>query len=389
MPLVDYDSSSGDDSSSSASGRRTDPEVTGPRPAKKRKTLRDSRGREGIAADLPPLPSSFHDLYASTVRVSTADDPALHQGRKRQIPHVAGNWPTHVYIEWHPSSAEHTLLTSLLDQLDSKIRACPDSAQPFRLSSFLTSDLGAPLPLHISLSRPISLSTAQKDDYLARLRDAVVGSSVRPFELEIRSLDWHRTHESERSFLVLRVAAPRPRGSGPGGGGGGQTRASGPSAAHGHSGDNIELATLLHRSNAVAKAFDQPALYAFATVKESAPPSSGSPAPASATTESKPVKDDDSTTTSAAATTRTDVESAFHISLAWSFSAPTPELSRVTSEVCSSPALLAGIQEMRVNVDGVKVKIGNVVTHLELRRAGGVAAAAAAFGADGRSLFGF
>jgi hypothetical protein len=84
MALVDY-SSSDEDGSTSAKDH--------PAPNLKRK--RDDE----TSSDLPPLPSKFHDLYASTTRISTRDDPSLHGGRKRVIPHIEGNWPTHLYIE--------------------------------------------------------------------------------------------------------------------------------------------------------------------------------------------------------------------------------------------------------------------------------------------------
>lgn len=81
MSLVQYSSSD------SESGSSSPPRKKVARPAPTNST------------SLPPLPASFHSLYASSTRVSTKDDPSLHAGRKRAIPHVEGNWPTHLYLE--------------------------------------------------------------------------------------------------------------------------------------------------------------------------------------------------------------------------------------------------------------------------------------------------
>lgn len=86
MALVQYSDSESDTED-------VDQGLSTPRPAKR--IRRDAPP----TSSLPPLPTAFHDLYASSTRVSVRDDPSLHGGRKRVIPHVEGNWPTHIYLE--------------------------------------------------------------------------------------------------------------------------------------------------------------------------------------------------------------------------------------------------------------------------------------------------
>jgi U6 snRNA phosphodiesterase len=86
-PLVDYPSSDSD------AGPDPDPPRSAPRARDKQQT------NDAVARPPPPLPAAFHALYPTAARPSTSDDPALHEGRTRQLPHTPGVWPTHVYIE--------------------------------------------------------------------------------------------------------------------------------------------------------------------------------------------------------------------------------------------------------------------------------------------------
>ncbi|KAK0734245.1 U6 snRNA phosphodiesterase Usb1, partial [Lasiosphaeria miniovina] len=278
---------------------------------------------------LPPLPAAFHDLYASTVRTSTRDDPSLHQGRLRQNPHVVGNWPSHLYAEWHPAAPTHAALAAALAALQERVTAAilprtggDERAAPTAISNFLTSDLGAPQPLHISLSRPLALATADKDGFLERVHAAVAGSGVAPFPLRCRGVEWHRTSESGRSFLVLRV----------------QTSP--------NNNPNPELTTLLRRCNGVARHFGQPELYQWA-------------GGGSGEVQSDHGAEEEKSAPAA-------LGRAFHVSIAWTFAPPTAELEQLTAAVFEELQQSAAIQPLVIRVDGIKAKIGNVVTHVPL-----------------------
>lgn len=84
----------------------SDNEEQSEKPIKKRKlSSHDTAAQD--AAPPPPLPAAFRDLYSSTVRLSNSDNPELHGGRKRIIPHVQGNWNAHVYLECTFISPSH------------------------------------------------------------------------------------------------------------------------------------------------------------------------------------------------------------------------------------------------------------------------------------------
>ncbi|KAK5992458.1 U6 snRNA phosphodiesterase 1 [Cladobotryum mycophilum] len=310
MALVNYSSSS----PSSASNSEDEQESPAPEPPAKRlksKPLDDSGSRTAPEravpaapeSELPPLPPAFHDLYASTVRQSVVDDPSLHQGRKRQIPHVVGNWPSHLYIEWHPTRAQYDVLVQLVNQVDKAL------GRGLQLHNFLTSDLGAPLPLHISLSRPIALSTSNKDEYLDKVSSAIRNCRAGVFSVTPRRLAWYRSPDSNRTFLILQVASKAEE----------RLMAS----------PNPELVALLTACNDVSMRFDQPVLYQ----------------------ENKHESADD----------------AFHISIGWALGLPVDEVTLKALEPFEAKQFRQ-VQSWKIEVSGVKAKVGNVVSHIALAK---------------------
>ncbi|KAL1752440.1 hypothetical protein FB107DRAFT_219936 [Schizophyllum commune] len=195
--LVDYAGS--DDNSSDSSSEE--------KPHTKKKS-RTSSTHEPSSSTSPPSatqptsrPRKLPSLAPSITGPVHVDNPALHQGRIRSVPHVDGQWACHVYVPvtLKPRSA-------LRDVLEDAIQ----SAKTANMSAFHTFwDAETPRPeLHISLSRPIFLRAHQRED----LKRAVkrVARETQGFSTSFTSFSVLTNDENTRAFLTVDVGAGHP-----------------------------------------------------------------------------------------------------------------------------------------------------------------------------------
>lgn len=311
MALVDYSDSEEDQR-----------ETSNRSPRHAQEALNES----SVNSKVPLPPPSFQNLYATTTRVATADDPSLHGGRKRNTPHAEGRWPTHVYIEcesckaakrFHqqgihltmlgfPSQAEASGLTRVLDSVRSarSLRAVSDDNSS-DLHSLLYSDLGVPLPLHISLSRSLALQGDERATFRRRLESAIQNAGIAHFSVGLNCSKWATNYEGTRAFLVMGLDLPRYN----------------------------ELNRLLHACNTACVSMGLPELYA---------------------------SDKQASHTETPDNQVPDRSDAFHFSIGWSLASSANEALREASqfEVLTSP--------LTVHCSLVKLKMGNEVIDIPL-----------------------
>lgn len=153
------------------------------------------------------------------------------------------------------------------------------------------------------------MTTAQKDVFLSSLTSSL-SSATGGFALCARGVGFFKSPDSDRAFLVLRVANAAASQHDAGGGG-----------------ENPQLRTLLTKCNAVALRLNHPPLYqAHATEL---------------------------------------VDDAFHVSIGWTFGLPAEDACLQTYALLKQPEF-RDIRRWTIKVSGVKTKIGNVVTHIPL-----------------------
>ncbi|KAK3076112.1 hypothetical protein LTS18_013886, partial [Coniosporium uncinatum] len=120
-----------------------------------------------------------------------------------------------------PTPTQTEVLTNLLStltalsaaKLASNRWAAEEDAAGAKLHTLVTSDTGTTLPLHISLSRPLTLHSTTKAAFLFTLQTRIHGSSVRPFDARFTGLRWEANATRTRWFLVLGVEKPTGGGS--------------------------------------------------------------------------------------------------------------------------------------------------------------------------------
>ena len=93
-----------------------------------------------------------------------------------------------------------------LDQLDTVIADVEKSKG--KINSFLRSDLGVQLPVHISLSAPLVLRTDQKKEFAEAVTTFVSKSGARIFTIQPTELAWVSNFDVTRYFLVLKLTRP-------------------------------------------------------------------------------------------------------------------------------------------------------------------------------------
>ncbi|PBK67775.1 hypothetical protein ARMSODRAFT_988898 [Armillaria solidipes] len=137
-------------------------------------------------------------LSASLVVAAPIDNPSLHQGRKRNTPHVDGQWAAHVYISLglNRKSAMFSLLSEAIQSAKDEIPT---------LNDFWSKDGSVGPELHVSLSRPIYLRAYQRED-LKRAVKSLALTHPR-FTLTFSTFAELVNDERTRTFLTIEVGA--------------------------------------------------------------------------------------------------------------------------------------------------------------------------------------
>jgi hypothetical protein len=185
----------------------------------------------------------------------------------------------------------------------------------------LQSELGAPLPLHISLSRTLQLKNEDREDFLETLKASLRRAAVRTFDFEFEGLKWVPNFERNRWFLVLGIKKP----------------------------ENDELNRLLQACNEASQSSGHPALYTGSV--GDGPMEDHSDHIASKRAKCEQGED-----------LKLDRSGYFHVSIAWNLEEPDPEWLSLVRRLDTRKY----IQVPEAAFDAIKIRVGNAVHNIAL-----------------------
>jgi hypothetical protein len=112
----------------------------------------------------------------------------------------------------NPSQSEsdnlHDLIKHVRDTLDIENKKRAKKHPLPKIIPFLQSELGAPLPLHVSLSRTLQIKTEDREHFLETLKSCLRKAAVSSFNFKFNGLKWVPNFERNRWFLVLSIEKP-------------------------------------------------------------------------------------------------------------------------------------------------------------------------------------
>jgi hypothetical protein len=215
------------------------------------------------------------------------------------------------------------LIQHVRDTVELHNKKSPRTSVAPNIIPSLQSELGAPLPLHISLSRTLQIKTEDRDAFLGTLRSCLRKSAVRSFHFKFQSLKWVPNFERNRWFLVIGIEKSTCN----------------------------ELNRLLNACNEATGRCGHPALYTGGQgdgPMENNPVSDGSKKRKSEATE----EDEE-----------VDHSNRFHISIAWNLEEPDPELISLIKTLDVAKYL----HQPQAAFNTVKARVGNMVHNIVLR----------------------
>eukprot|EP00761_Pharyngomonas_kirbyi_P007547 gb/GECH01007557.1/.p1 GENE.gb/GECH01007557.1/~~gb/GECH01007557.1/.p1 ORF type:complete len:322 (+),score=71.73 gb/GECH01007557.1/:1-966(+) len=166
------------------------PKTSPKSPPKRQKTKSSvTTTQSKTSSSPPPLPKEFVQMFNEKPEQLTQESEIQNRNtRIRNVPHIAGNWATHIYIPVSKTLA----LTQITKQVLSQSQQVLPNIQPVNDGH-----------LHISLSRTIYLQHHQIQLFIEHLENALKGAQK--FSIDFDKYEFYLNDNKTCSFVGLNV----------------------------------------------------------------------------------------------------------------------------------------------------------------------------------------